>query len=760
MSDVSLTIGATTKLFNLAVNEGAKQLSVREEPIVPIKSLSDVPSYGDLPPEKLLAFVQNNWRGGMGQKDRFVIQDMYSDGQNIDTREPNSIALGPLITTIGAVADTIIGFEFFDEQEYAISSTKVYRLNVAGDTWDTVLTIADDTIECIKVYNNSIYVGLTTGKYYFSDTGDSGDWVQSELANAIAHKLDIAPPFSGTKDLAVLATRPNEVRTSLSPGANVSVIKDYYNTGASNLNQAYGANWLAQTFTPASTYIIGSVVLDLDKIGSPGTVTVSIKAVDGSSHPTGADLCSGTTDGNAVSGWTTITFTSGVVLQSGTKYAIVVRAPSGDGSNYLWWWSDDTSPTYAGGAFEISTDSGSSWATSSTKDFMFETWSIDSAGANWIDPPYYIGDTTTNITGLMVLSGQLLVGKDDGLYLLSTEGRPQPLLPEYRTRRSSDNLKYYANWQSSLYASLGGDIIELTNNYAFDYVGPLRRSPELAYVGSNKGITSDDRNLYGTFLVGSNYTIYSGKNEYDEKYGLRWLWTPISYLSTSASTAMKVMQRTGASPKLWFAYGTNIAYIPVEKDSNYRYCTTGNITTSYFDADYDTWQKMFYQLWTIAENLVEDAIYITVHYQADTSSSWTALTTISANGVQSVDLTAISCKKIRLKFTLVTNDPTKTPILRLFILRGILQPEVTRTLDMTVVLEQSTSRKVSSDLSFLEGGRTATSPITLKDLRFGTTKYITFLPNSPMELEVIDEATKQPTYQARIVAQQLNWTSP
>jgi len=90
----------------------------------------------------------------------------------------------------------------------------------------------------------------------------------------------------------------------------------------------------------------------------------------------------------------------------------------------------------------------------------------------------------------------------------------------------------------------------------------------------------------------------------------------------------------------------------------------------------------------------------------------------------------------------------------------VLQPEITKTLDFTIVLGQSDTRKPSTDLTFLEGGRVATAPITLKDLRFGTTKYITFLPNSPMEVEGWDEAAKQPSYQARILAQQLNWTSP
>jgi len=775
MADISITIGATTKLFDLGIENGQKQLSVSEEPIIPIRSLSDIPGYGDLPPEKILAFAQNNWRGGMGQKEHFVLPDMYADGQNIDTREPNQIILGPLINTIGAIAATIIGFEFFANREYAFSTTKVYRLNTGSTSWDTVLTIAADTIECLGVYDDYIICGLTTGKYYISSTGDSGDWTQSNLDNAVIHNLVVAPPFSGTKDLCVAAKRPNEIRTTLTPEATVPTLQDSYNTNDDNADSSYGLIIRAQTFTPAASHTIGSVKLKLYRVGSPGEVAIKIYATDVSGFPTGAVLCSGTINGDTLTTdadgeWYTIYLGSGTALTATTKYAIVVSAPSGSIANYVNWREDATAPSYAGGNAEYSTDSGATWNDVLTADFMFEEYDIPVAGQGWLDPPYYIGDENSDITSLNVLNGTLLIGKTDGLYALPTDGRPVVLTPEFKQRRDSSNFKYNIVWQGILYCSVAGDIMEIAGSpssvLSIDYMGPLERSPELSTLGSAKGITCDDKNLYVVLLVGTNYIIYTGRERYDEKYGLRWEWVPYIFLSTNVCGAIKVMQRTGVNPKLWFAYGTNVANIILSRspnyplgDSNYTFCTQGYLITSYFDANYDIWVKVFYQLWTIAENLTAD-INIKVYYEKDTDSSWTLLATITSNGVQSVDLSALSGKKFRLKIELNSNDSTKTPILREYIYRGVLQPETTRTLDFTVILGQSDMRKPSLDLAFLEGGRTATAPITLKDLRFGTTKYIMFLPNSPMEIEAIDEHSKQPTYRARIVAQQLNWTSP
>jgi hypothetical protein len=611
MSDIQLTIGASSKLFDLAVENGQKQMSSREEPVVPVKSLSDIPSYGDLPPEKTLAFVQNNWRGGMGQKDHFITPDMYSDGQSIDAREPNQIILGPLITTLGGATLTPLFFDIFEDREYAATEHGLYKLAADKSAWSNVLDIGADIVTCLGHYDGYIYVGRTTGNYYYSDTGEGGSFVSCTLANSKMHQMCVAPPFTGSKDILVKAELPNIVRTNTSP-----------------LN----------------------------------------------------------------------------------------------------------------------------------------------AGTAWLDPPYYIGDEYSNITSLTVINGTLFIGKEDGLYALPVDGRPVLVL-SFREQKDSTNFKYHTNWQGVEYFSAAGDILEVIGGsssvFSIDYVGPLSKSPELATIGSIKGIASDDKNIYGVYQIGSNYTIYVGRERRDDIYGLRWEWTPYINLSTSAGGAIKVMQRASANPWLWYANGANTSYSILAKapnlplgDTTYRFAAQGYLITSYFTAGYDTWQKVFYQLWTIALNLDTTHHYIKVYYEKDTDSAWTLLATITTNGVASIDFTALAGKKFRLKIELNTDASDTTPVLNMFILRGILQPEIMRTLDFTVIISSGDTRKPSTDLAFLETGRTATVPITLKDLRFGTTKYVFFLPSSPMESELPNEPGKQPIYVAKILAQVLNYTPP
>lgn len=159
----------------------------------------------------------------------------------------------------------------------------------------------------------------------------------------------------------------------------MATLYEYYNTGDDHRISCYGIDWVAQTFTPATAHKITSVKLLLYRLGSPGTITVGIRETDVEGHPTGDDLCSGTTNGNTLPTgspyeWREITLGDGYNLDADTKYAIVVRAVDGDTSNRLQWRWDETSPTYAGGYVETSDDSGSTWESYTDADLMFEDW--------------------------------------------------------------------------------------------------------------------------------------------------------------------------------------------------------------------------------------------------------------------------------------------------------------------------------------------------------------------------------------------------
>ena len=155
-----------------------------------------------------------------------------------------------------------------------------------------------------------------------------------------------------------------------------------YITGDDHAGTMFGINWECQTFTPSINHLITSVKLKMHKDpgagASPGNITASIRATS-SSLPTGLDLASGTTDGNTLTDdnageWREITFTVGALLLAGTEYAIVARVLTGDGSNYINWRYDRTSPAYTDGQRAASGNSGVDWTGASDNDHLFEEW--------------------------------------------------------------------------------------------------------------------------------------------------------------------------------------------------------------------------------------------------------------------------------------------------------------------------------------------------------------------------------------------------
>lgn len=171
-------------------------------------------------------------------------------------------------------------------------------------------------------------------------------------------------------------------------------------TGAST----YGVNWKFQTFTTTSAYDISDVALNCWKFGSPGNITVSIRAVDGNGKPTGADLATVTVADSEIStlpslAYYTFTFASSYALDDATKYAIVWRAPNGDASNYFAPFGYDSSG-YANGGYGTSSNSGSSWGSpSATRDMNFKIYGDVSAPGKAQNPTPTDDQEDIKITG-------------------------------------------------------------------------------------------------------------------------------------------------------------------------------------------------------------------------------------------------------------------------------------------------------------------------------------------------------------------------
>jgi len=170
-----------------------------------------------------------------------------------------------------------------------------------------------------------------------------------------------------------------------------------------SMNSMYGNIWDSQSFTIGyvginSTINLTMIRMKLTRIGTPNTIYISIRAVNGSEVPTGSDLSTGTTNGNTLTSdfageWRNVSMTP-YELKAGTQYSIVAHINGGDSTNRVLWKSDASNPTYNGGIAGVSINSGVVWTPQPVGDYMFEIYGIQSSIPSG-DCDYYVGEEIT-----------------------------------------------------------------------------------------------------------------------------------------------------------------------------------------------------------------------------------------------------------------------------------------------------------------------------------------------------------------------------
>lgn len=149
--------------------------------------------------------------------------------------------------------------------------------------------------------------------------------------------------------------------------------------GLSKLN---GPNvWAGQSFTAMKSYSLDRIDLYICKEAGTfvGDILVQLFHVDGEGKPTGPVLTSGVIpDANIPEGvwdWIRCDLSAYDVFLD-TKYAIVVKGPSTNPSNYLQWLWDNYAGAsdFEGGDSLWTINGGSSWTVFANRDYLFRCY--------------------------------------------------------------------------------------------------------------------------------------------------------------------------------------------------------------------------------------------------------------------------------------------------------------------------------------------------------------------------------------------------
>lgn len=314
----------------------------------------------------------------------------------------------------GASVGTVQPFSYFDaagtsEWFYAVYFTAAqvtalglnwavpanYSMEMVGNptlTWDGGAPPTPQNLATFSIWYTSTDVIATDTQietkirqlalYYQQHWGGTTELVQ-EIGGVLKLTSYGETYFtSSISSLRIMA--PNIFADSLSVAdmSESKLISDYYIDITNTDVSVYGANWAAQTFTVSDSYEISGVDVRLYRVGTPGTITASVRAIV-AGLPSGGDLATGTYDGDTISmfdrgEWYKITFTTNYQGTSGTQYAIVLRATAGDVNNYFVA-RDASAGTYTGGQRCSSVNSGGAWAANAGHDIIFAIISIEGA---------------------------------------------------------------------------------------------------------------------------------------------------------------------------------------------------------------------------------------------------------------------------------------------------------------------------------------------------------------------------------------------
>lgn len=172
----------------------------------------------------------------------------------------------------------------------------------------------------------------------------------------------------GTGDTAVLSTDfqlASRVHHGQGAPVAVSTIIDQLDTEPIFEDFIFDVTWAGALLIPTRGHLIDKVDLRLWKTGTPGTLTVEIRATGLKGDPVGPVLASGTLDGTTITGtsretaqWETITLSTPVWLYPGLIYAIVCHGTGTSSVNCIKWnWG---LYSFRGGR-TTSSDGGATW---------------------------------------------------------------------------------------------------------------------------------------------------------------------------------------------------------------------------------------------------------------------------------------------------------------------------------------------------------------------------------------------------------------
>lgn len=376
-----------------------------------------------------------------------------------------------------------------------------------------------------------------------------------------------------------------------------------------------------------------------------------------------------------------------------------------------------------GTSFKLSTDNGTTWAAATS-----------------------VGNPDTNITGLGVAFGLLLIGKEDGLYYFDGTNVVEEIV--VRNKKYAGNFKALIYHDGFLYTSVLGEVWKLSFSSG-GVANKVTITPEM--------IGDENKELYGhgipIWIWSGPTNLYvaldDGESVYPEVLSYTGSGWQQEYRGTSGDTMSAGGYSQLASRTFLNDGATRYRRHPTLRDLPYPdYPATGQFITSDYDGGLPFMYKAFRDVSVEAENLASGKIR--VEYSLDKGLTYTLLGDVVVDGKTVLIFPgsdAVGSQNFRQRVTLYRNGATSSPRLRRIATSFLNRP--TPIYAFSVDLKLSGAGQITRDdqlelettdtrLSFLEGAEASISPATLQDMHgkeysvYLTKTRLKYLPEKPM----------------------------
>ncbi len=396
---------------------------------------------------------------------------------------------------------------------------------------------------------------------------------------------------------------------------------------------------------------------------------------------------------------------------------------------------------------------------------------IAAGGVQW-ESPTFVGDTSHNITNIFLQNNKLMAGREDNLFHIDSNGGTHPFRDDLKINQSTNNYKYVAEWQTSVYHTEARGMAEITAYNSYDVMGPLTGIDDIGKVGDIVGLAGDKDYLYVAYDEGTNTIIYKGVEVLNNQGKLQWQWCPWVFAGTNAVATIAVAQHSTTDFRLWFGYGTQTAYAIITDnptaDSAARFATSGFLRMSY---DYGTdanWDKLWQSaVLEVVGGASGETVQIKYRKDADTSAT-SIIAAAATNGIFETNFSSeITSSKIQYEIHLASDTSTATPEVRYFQAKGIEKPTTVRIHEATYAIDDSPSQNAEVLRDLLRTGRTSTSLIRFANLNFeeytsGTvgTNYVNCImePGFPREIEVVHLDGRDPEQAIQVQLREVSFS--